>query len=107
MVEDAVWIDQILRVEYSAAIVTLVATSGDVVAVGAFSFYEPVWQEALVVLAVRQDDVLFEDISVPVYGPVEFLDELLVNRTLRASIVVELDVEASNAAGEDSVILVG
>ena len=107
MVEHAVWIDQILRIEYSAAVIALISTGRDVVAVWTFSFHEPVRQKALVIFAVRKDDVLFEDISVLVKGPVEFLDELLVNRTLRASIVVELDVEASNAAGEDSVILVG
>ena len=107
MVEDAVWIDQILRVEYSAAVVALVSSGGDVVAVWTFSFYEPVGQEALVVFAVWQDNVLFEDISVLVEGAIEFLDELLVNRTFCSCVVVELNVELLDAAGEDSMILVG
>jgi len=107
VVEDAVWIDQILRVEYSAAVVALVSSGGDVVAVWAFSFYEPVGQEALVVFAVWQDNVLFEDISVLVEGAIEFLDELLVDRALGAGVIVKLDVEAFDAVSEDAMILVG
>jgi len=106
VVEYAIWIDQILRVEYSAAIVTLIATSGDVVAVGAFSFYEPVGQETLVIFTIRQNDVLFEHVSILVQGPVEFPDELLVNRAFCSCVVVELDVELFDAARKDSVILV-
>ena len=107
MVEDAVWINQVLRVEYSAAVVALVSTGRDVVAVWTFSFYEPVWQEALVVFAVWQDDVLFEDVSVLVKGPVEFLNELLVNGAFCSCVVVELDVELFDAASEYSMILAG
>ena len=107
MVEYAVWIDQILRVEYSAAVVALVSAGGGVVAVWTFSFYEPVWQEALVVFAVWQNDVLFEDISVLVEGAIEFLDELFVNRAFCSCVVVELYVELFDAVREDSVILVG
>jgi len=77
------------------------------VAVWAFSFDEPVRQEALVVLAVWQDDVLFEDESVLVEGAIEFLDELLVNGAFCSCVVVELDVEPFDAASKDSMILVG
>ena len=107
MVEDAVWIDQVLRVEYSAAVVALVSPGGDVVAVWTFSLHESVWEEPLVVLTIWQDYVLFEDVSVLVQGPVEFLDELLVDWALGAGVVVELYVELFDAAGENSVILVG
>jgi hypothetical protein len=106
VVEHAVWVDQVFRVEYSAAVIALISTGGDVVAVWTFSFYETVWQEAFVVLTVWEDDVLFEDVSVLVQGLVEFLDELLVDRALGASIVVELDMEGFDAAGEDPVVLV-
>jgi hypothetical protein len=77
------------------------------VAVWTFAFYEPVGQEAFVVLAIREDNILFENIPVLVQDPIEFLDEPLVNRTLCPSIIVELDVESFDAACEDSVILVG
>jgi len=107
MVEHTVWIDQILRIEYSTAVVALVSPSGNVVAIRAFAFYEPVRQEAFVVLAIREDNILFENIPVLVQDPIEFLDEPLVNRTLCPSIIVELDVESFDAACEDSVILVG
>jgi len=107
VVEYAVWIDQILRVEYSAAVVALVPAGRDVVAVWTFSLYKPIRQEALVIFTVRQDDVLFEDISVLVEGAIEFLDELLVDRALGAGVIVKLDVEAFDAVSEDAMILVG
>ena len=94
MVEHTVWIDQILRVQDSAAIVALVSPGRDVMAVGTFPFYKPVRKEALVVLTIRQDDVLFEDISVLVQRSIEFLNELLVDRTLRTSVIIKLNVNA-------------
>jgi hypothetical protein len=75
--------------------------------VGAFTLNKPIWQESLIVLAVWENDVLSENVSILVQSPVEFLDELLVNRALSPSVVVELDAELFDALSEDSMILVG
>jgi hypothetical protein len=107
VVEYAVWVDEIFRVEYSSAVVALISTCWNVMTVGAFTLNKPIWQESLIVLAVWENDVLSENVSILVQSPVEFLDELLVNRALSPSVVVELDAELFDALSEDSMILVG
>ena len=64
MVEHAVWVDEVFRIEYSAAVVALVSPGGNVMAVWAFALYESIGEEALVILTIREDDVLLEDVSV-------------------------------------------
>ena len=76
-------------------------------AVGAFSFYEAVGEEAFVVFAVGEDYRLGEDVSVPVDFSIEFLDEGFVGWAFCSCVVVEPYVEGFEGFDEDPVILVG
>ena len=87
--DDAVRFNQHGRFEQSAAHVTLVSAGFFAAAVWAFSFYEAVRQEPLVVFAVKHLGVLLEDVAVFLDFEQRLLDKLFVDWTFGACVIVK------------------
>ena len=107
VIEGAAWVDEVLRVEDSSAIIALVPARAEVVAVGAFAFDEAVWKEAFVVETVELGYLLAVHVTVLLDSEVEVSNELFVDSALSSSIVVEIYLESFEKVDDESVVLVG
>jgi hypothetical protein len=107
VIEGAAWVDEVLRVEDPAAIITLVSARIRVVAVGAFAFDEAVWKKAFVVETVELGYLLAVHVAVLLDFEVEVSHELFVDSALSSSIVVEIYLKSFEKVDDEFVVLVG
>ena len=107
MVEDAIWFDEIFRVQDPSAIVALVSPRRCEMAIGTLPLDEPVRKKSFVRFTIWKDDVLSVDVAILFQSEIEFFDILLVDWALGSCVVVESYVEPSKALDEYPVILVG
>jgi len=107
VIEGAAWVDEVLRVEDSSAIIALVPARAEVVAVGAFAFDEAVWKEAFVVETVELGYLLAVHVTVLLDSEVEVSNELFVDSAFSSSIVVELNLESLEKVDDEFVVFVG
>ncbi|SRR6266508_2071044 len=107
VIEGALRVDEVFRVEDSTTIVALVSPGVGVVAVGAFAFDEAVRKETFVVEAVELGYLLTVYEPVLLNFEIEVSDEFFVDLALGSCIVVELNLEGFEKLDDESVVFVG